>query len=173
MIWPGMGDPTKRKKTIRYLAITAAVGIGIALTNALVVQKVLKADDPLYQCINGQDINYQISATLEIYIDGVKQNIPPNIGITKNCQRSLYTLSDDGVIHAAWKKKYPFEVGHFLWIMGFNIHGMDESKSKIYVDGVESTQFIHTPLRDGSHYRAEFVSLEKENGAPSFTPQGH
>ncbi len=169
MIWPGMGDPSKRKKTLRYLAITAAIGIGVALINTLVVQKIVKADDPLYQCINGQDITYQISATLEIYVDGVKQNIPANVGIIKGCQRSMYTLSDNGVIHAAWTKEYPFEVGHFLWLMGFDLHSMDDKQSKIYVNGVESPDFIHTILQDGAHYKAEFVSKNSEV-APSFTP---
>lgn len=164
-----MGDPSKRRKTLRYLAITAAIGIGVALINTLVVQKVMRADDPLYQCINGRDINYQISATFEIYVDGVKQSIPANIGITKNCQRSIYTLSDDGVIHAAWTKKYPFEIGHFLWLSGFDIRAMDDKKSKIYVDGVESSDFIHTVLQDGAHYKAEFVSKNSEE-PPSFTP---
>jgi hypothetical protein len=169
MIWPGMGDPSKRKKTLRYLAITAAIGIGVALINTLVVEKIVKADDPLYQCINGQDITYQISATLEIYVDGVKQNIPADVGIIKGCQRSMYTLSDNGVIHAAWTKEYPFEVGHFLWLMGFDLRSMDDKQSKIYVNGVESPDFIHAILQDGAHYKAEFVSKSSE-AAPSFTP---
>ncbi|HJU12853.1 MAG TPA: hypothetical protein VJ792_00155 [Candidatus Nitrosotalea sp.] len=170
MIWPGMGDPSKRRKTLRYLAITAAIGIGVALANTLVVQKIIKADDPLYQCINGRDIKYQLSATLEIDVDGVKQAIPANVGITNNCQRSLYTLSDDGVIHAGWTKEYPFEVGHFLWLMGFDLRDMDESKSKIYVNGVESPNYIHTLLEDGAHYKADFVSKDNGQGAPTFTP---
>ncbi len=169
MIWPGMGDPSKRRKTIRYLAITAAIGIGVALANTLVIQKIVKADDPLYQCINDRDIKYQLSATLEIYIDGVKQNIPANVGITKDCQRSLYTLSDDGVIHAGWTKQYPFEVGQFLWIMGFDIRSVDDAKSKIYVNGIESPNYIHTLLQDGAHYRAEFVYMNSQ-GTPTFTP---
>ncbi|MDE1867248.1 MAG: hypothetical protein KGI08_06025, partial [Thaumarchaeota archaeon] len=134
-----------------------------------VIQKIVKADDPLYQCINGRDIKYQLSATLEIYVDGAKQDIPANIGITKDCQRSIYTLSDDGVIHAAWTKEYPFEVGHFLWLMGFDLRDMDDKQSKIYVNGVESPDFIHTLLQDGAHYRAEFVSKNSQ-GAPTFTP---
>ena len=169
MIWPGMGDPSKRRKTLRYLAITAAIGIGVALANTLIVQKIVKADDPLYQCINDRDIKYQLSATLEIYVDGVKQDIPANVGITKDCQRSLYTLSNDGVIHAGWTKEYPFEVGHFLWLMGFDLRDMDDTKSKIYVNGVESPNFIHTILQDGAHYKADFVSKNSQ-GAPTFTP---
>ena len=169
MIWPGMGDASKRRKTMRYLALTAAIGIGIALTNTLIVQKVIHADDPLYQCINGRDVPYQLSATLDLYVDGVKQNIHSNIGITKTCQRSLYTLYDHGGIHSDLTKQYPFEIGHFLWIMGFDKHGMDGSKSKIYINGVESSQYIHTPFKDGAHYRAEFVS-QNSQGAPTFTP---
>ena len=168
MFWPGMGDPAKRKKTLKYLAITAAIGISVALGNTF-FQSQIKQGDPLYQCTNGKDIKYQLSATLEISVDGVKQDIPANIGITKDCQRSLYTLADDGVIHIASTKEYPFEVGHFLWLMGFDLRDMDESKSKIYENGMESPDFIHTIIHDGAHYRAEFVSKNSE-GAPTFTP---
>lgn len=169
MIWPGMGDPAKRRKTLRYLAITAAIGIGIALTNTLVVQKIVKADDPLYQCINGRDITYQLSVTMEIYVDGVKQNIPANIGMEPNCQRTMYTLSDDGVVHVAWTKPYAFTVGHFLWISGFDYRDTDDKTSKIYVNGLESPDFINTVLQDGATYKAEFVTKNSE-GAPTFTP---
>jgi hypothetical protein len=168
MFWPGMGDPAKRKRTLKFLVLTAGIGIAVALTNSLVVQKVVKADDPLYQCINDNEIHYKISATLEVTVDGKKQDIPANVGITKDCQRSLYTLADDGVIHAEWTKKYTFEVGQFLWIWNFPLRDMDETKSRIYVNGVESPNFIHTVIEDGAHYKAEFVS--KNTGAPTFTP---
>lgn len=169
MIWPGMGDPQKRRKTLRFLAITAAIGIGIALTNVYVIQKVVKADDPLYQCINGLDVTYQLSTTFEIYVDGVKQNIPAGIGITPNCQRSMYTLSDDGVVHVAWTKPYAFTVGQFLWISGFDYRDTDDKASTIYVNGVESPDFINTVLQDGAHYRVEFATKNSQ-GAPTFTP---
>ena len=84
MFWPGMGDPAKRKKTLKYLAITAAIGISVALTNTY-IQTQIKKDDPLYQCINGRnDLQYQISATLEVMVDGKKKDIPSNVGITKD-----------------------------------------------------------------------------------------
>ncbi len=49
---------------------------------------------------------------------------------------------------------------------------MDETKSRILVNGVESSDFIHTLIEQGAHYRAEFVSKAAENGSPSFTPPG-
>lgn len=167
MFWPGMGNPAKRKKTLIYLAITAAVGISFALGSTF-VQSQLKQGDPLYQCTNGKEIHYQISATLVVTVDGVKQDIPANVGITKDCQRSLYTLAGDGVIHVAATKEYTFQIGQFLWIWGFDLRSMDETKSKIYENGIESPDFIHTIIQNGAHYEANFVS--KNQGAPTFTP---
>ena len=39
---------------------------------------------------------------------------------------------------------------------------MDLSKSRIVVNGVESTLFINEPLVQGYHYKAEFTSKEHE-----------
>jgi len=41
---------------------------------------------------------------------------------------------------------------------GFPMRDMDQSKSRILVNGVESTDFISAPLVDGYHYKAEFTS---------------
>lgn len=171
MFWPGMGDPTKRKKTLKFLAITAGIAIGVALAST-VLQSALNFDNPLKQCINNRETHYKISATLEISIDGKKQEIPARVGFSQGCQRSLYTLSNDGVIYAEWTKKYPFEIGHFLWVFNFPLRDMDETKSRILVNGVESPDFIHTSLEDGTHYKAEFISKTSVSASPSFTPPG-
>ena len=31
MNWPGMGDPTKRRKTLRFLAMTAIIAISVGV----------------------------------------------------------------------------------------------------------------------------------------------
>jgi hypothetical protein len=157
MIWPGMGDPSKRRKTIRFLIITAAIGVGVAALSSG-VQIYLNADNPLKVCINDREINYRISATLEVYVDNQKWDIPPKAGFKDGCQRSLYAESSDGTIHAAWTEEYPFEIGHFLWMADFPLRDMQEAKSKIFVNGKESADFIRAPLVDGYSYRAEFVS---------------
>ena len=157
MIWPGMGDPAKRKKTIRFLVITAGIAISVAVASS-VIQAQLSFNNPLKQCINDRDTKYKISATLEIIVDGEKANIPANVGISESCRKSLYTLADDGVIYAQWDKPYDFEVGHFLWIYKFPLRDMDESKSRILVNGVESPDFIHTKIVNGYYYRGEFTT---------------
>ncbi len=157
MIWPGMGDPYKRKKTIKFLIITAIIGISVAAASTA-IQQWANMDNPLKVCINDRETPYKISATLELWVDGQKAEIPGNIGFEDGCQRTMYTLSDDGVIYAEWEEEYPFEIGHFLWMWDFPLRDMDQSKSTMYVNGKESPHFINHPFQDGYHYKAEFTS---------------
>jgi hypothetical protein len=159
MNWPGMGDPTKRRKTLRFLAITAIIAISVGVGSSL-IQGQISQNDPLKVCINDKDTQYVISVKLELYIDKQRAEIPANIGLDEGCQRTLYTLNDDGIIYAEWTEKYPFEIGHFLWSWDFPMRDMEQSKSKIIVNGKESPHFINELLVDGYTYRAEFTSKD-------------
>ena len=159
MNWPGMGDPTKRRKTLKFLGMTAIIAISVGVGSSL-IQGQMNLDNPLKVCINDRDTKYEISVKLELYIDKQRAEIPANIGFEDGCQRSLYTLSDDGVIYAEWTEEYPFEIGHFLWSWEFPMRDMEQSKSKIIVNGKESPHFINELLVDGYTYRAEFTSKD-------------
>jgi len=159
MIWPGMGDPAKRKQTLRFLLITAGIAISVGVGSSI-VQSQLSISDPLKNCINTRDTPFKMSATLELYVDGRKADIPANIGFKEGCQKSLYTITNDGTIYAEWETEYPFEIGHFLWVWDFPLRDMDQTKSRVLVNGVESSDFIRAPLVDGYHYKAEFTSKE-------------
>ena len=161
MIWPGMGDPTKRKKTLRFLAITAVIAIAVGVGSSL-IQGQLSQNDPLKVCINDKDTQFVISATLELYVDDNKADIPARIGFEDGCQKSLYTITDDGTIYAEWTEEYPFEIGHFLWSWDFPIKDMMLDKSRILVNGKESSNFINELLVDGYHYKAEFTSKDHD-----------
>lgn len=159
MKWPGMGDPYKRKKTLRFLIITAVIGISVA-AGSTVLQHLVDLDNPLKVCINDKNTPYKIKATLELIVDNKKADIPAKIGFNNNdkCQRSLFTLTDDGTIYAQWTEVYPFQIGHFLWVWDFPLRDMDQTKSKMYVNGVESDKFINAPLQEGYYYKAVFTS---------------
>ncbi|MEJ2259899.1 MAG: hypothetical protein P8X78_05255, partial [Nitrosopumilaceae archaeon] len=160
---PGMGDPYKRKKTIKFLLISAAVG-GIAVLFTTMIVNPLIGEQPRSACINDIERNWKISFTVEIFVDGLKADIPANVGFQGDCQRAIYTLSDDGTVYAEWKEDPEFEIGHFLWIFEFPLRDMDQPKSKIIVNGKESEHFINHPLQDGYHYKAEFTSKAYEEG---------
>ena len=159
MNWPGMGDPTKRRKTLKFLGMTAIIAISVGVGSSL-IQGQMNLDNPLKVCINDRDTQYVISAQLELYIDKQRAEIPANIGFEDGCHRSLYTLTDDGTIYAEWTEEYPFEIGHFLWSWEFPMRDMEQSKSKIIVNGKESPRFINELLQDGFTYRAEFTSKD-------------
>ena len=163
-----MGDPRRRRKTIRFLIILLIIGVTVGVASS-VIQGFLGQSDPLKVCIEDRNTPYKMSVTLELYVDGNKADIPANIGfgdslgddlLASDCQRTIYTLTDDGKIYVEWEEEYPFEIGHFLWIWEFPLKDMNESKSRIIMDGKESGKFIHTLLKDGSVYRAEFYSEE-------------
>ena len=166
-----MGDPYKRKKTLKFLLITAIIGISVAAVSTF-AQQALNPNDPLKVCINDRITPYKIKASLELIVDGEKAYIPANIGFSDNCKKTLYTLTDDGTIYAEWEEEYPFEIGHFLWMWNFPLRDMDQSKSIMYVNGQESNQFINHPLEDGNHYRAEFTSKAYDESKDSdFLPE--
>lgn len=157
MFWPGMGDPAKRKQTIKFLLMTALIAISVGVVSSL-IQGQISLDDPLKNCINERLMKYKITAKLEVFVDNQEIEIPANVGFTESCQKSLYTISDDGIIHAEWENEYAFEIGHFLWMWDFPLRDMDQSKSKIFVNNKESTDFIRTLMLDGYNYKAKFVS---------------
>ena len=179
MRWPGTGDPRRRKKTVGFLIKLLILGVSVGVTT-FVILGYLGQSDPLKVCIEDRNTPYKLSVTLELYVDGKKANIPANIGfgdslgddlLASDCQRTMYTLTNDGTIYAEWEEEYPFEIGHFLWIWDFPLKDMDESKSRVVIDGKESERFIHALLKDGSVYRAEFYSKEfDESKEADFLP---
>ena len=167
----GIKDPTKRKKTIKFLIVLLIIGVSVGVISSI-FQGFLGQSDPLKVCINDRNTTYKISATLELHVDGNKADIPANIGfdnveedvlkVGSVCQRTLYTITGDGTIYAEWEEEWPFEIGHFLWIWDFPLKDMDLSKSQIIVNGQESEMFINEPLVNGYHYKAVFISKEHE-----------
>jgi hypothetical protein len=158
MIWPGTGDPYKRKKVIKFLILSAIIGIS-AVVASTTIQQFVNIDNPLKVCIENRETPYKITATLELIIDGQKADIPANVGMNEGeCQRAMYTLTDDGTIYAEWEEEYPWEIGHFLWMWDFPLRDMDQAKSTVFVNGEESSYFINHPLQDGYHYKVVFAS---------------
>ena len=181
MRWPGTGDPRRRKKTVGFLIKLLILGVSVGVTTFVIVGY-LGQSDPLKVCIEDRNTPYKLSVTLELYVDGKKANIPANIGfgdslgdelLASDCQRSMYTLTNNGTIYAEWEEEYPFEIGHFLWIWDFPIKDMDDSKTHVMIDGKETDEGIHVHLKNGSVYRAEFYSKEfDESKEADFLPPG-
>ena len=173
MKWLGATDPYKRKKTIRFLIISAIIGAGAVLLTTMLVNPTI-ANQPHNACIDDLDTTWKISFTFEMTKDGQKAEVQPNIGITERCQRAIYTLSNDGTVYAEWTEDPNFELGHFLYISEFKIRDMEESKTEIYVNDKLSTHGLKTPLQDKYHYKAIFTSKAYDESEDSdFLPPGN
>jgi len=166
MQWPGTGDPKRRKKTIKFLIILLIIGVTVGVSSS-VIQGFLGQSDPLKVCIEDRNTPYKMSETSESYVDGNKADIPANIGfgdslgddlLASDSQRTMYTLTDDGTIYAEWEEEYPFEIGHYQWNREYTIKDMDDSETRVMVNGKETDEGIHALLKHGAVYRAEFYS---------------
>ena len=62
MNWPGMGDPTKRRKTLKFLGITAIIAISVGVGSSL-IQGQMNLDNPLKVCINDRDTQSRLQPT--------------------------------------------------------------------------------------------------------------
>jgi hypothetical protein len=109
-------------------------------------------------CIDNMETDWKISFTFEMIMDGQKAEVQPNIGISDECQRAIYTLSNDGTVYAEWSENPDFELGHFLYISKFPIRDMEESKTEVYVNGRLVEDGLKTPLQDKYHYKTVFTS---------------
>ena len=162
MKYPGMGDPYKRNKTIKFLVLSAIIGAIAVLLTSLIVNPMI-GQQPHNACINDIDTNWKISFTFEIITDGLKGEVQPNIGMTEDCQRAIYTLSNDGTVYAEWIEDPDFEIGHFLYISKFKIRDMEESKTEIYVNDRLSDMGLKTPIQEGHHYKAVFTTKDYDS----------
>ena len=68
MRYPGMGDPNKRRKTIRFLIILLIIGVVVGVGSSI-IQGWLGQSDPLKVCIENLHTPYKMSVTLELYVD--------------------------------------------------------------------------------------------------------
>jgi hypothetical protein len=158
MNWPGMGDPTKRKKTLKFLAFTASVGAVAVLITALVLNPMI-AQQAHNACIDDIETRWSISFTYEMWVDGIKAEFS-DIGKMLDCQRAIYEPIKNGTVYAEWTEDPNFEIGHWLYISDPNkeIRDFVEDKHKVTVDGKISPQGLKHPLIDGAHYKLEFTS---------------
>ncbi len=124
------------------------------MQGTIIVQEAEKLERIAHNaCIDDMDTDWKISFTFEMIMDGQPAEVQPNIGIRDECQRAIYTLSNDGTVYAEWVENPDFELGHFLYVAKFPIRDMEESKTEVYVNDRLAENGLKTPLQDKYHYK--------------------
>ncbi len=150
-------DADKKKKVLRSMIFIAVLAVSAGIVTNLVTQYT-RGQDPLYQCIDSDNLPYQAYVTVFVNIDRQPVEVPADIGINDDCLRPIHTHDNSGLIHIAFDRSYEFRLGHFLWYWNFNIQEYD---AKVYVNGIEQEKYLGTVLRDGMSIIMEFNSKSK------------
>lgn len=107
-------------------------------------------------CTTDMATEFHIHPTLEIVVNGEKQEIPPNIGVLPNCMNALHTHDAVGTIHVESPERRDFTLADFFAVWGkpFTNEEILEFKTdethriKVLVDGVEVDTYENTVLKD-------------------------
>ena len=152
------------KNSIIFVAITLLVLGGIyfihkssgEIEKATTVAGTSTSREVALLCTTDMATQYHIHPVLEIIINGEKQVIPKDIGITPTCMRSLHTHDTMGTLHveapvqkdfilgdffAVWEK--PFDSMHIL-----NMTATEQGLITMTVNGTEVDTFENTILKD-------------------------
>ena len=106
-----------------------------------------------------------IHSELEIYINGVKQIIPANIGVSNLYMRPVHTHDISGEIHIEGPCKRDFVLGDFFKIWGKEFNSQcifeyckDNGSMSVFVNGIENNEFENIVLRDHQEIRIDYNS---------------
>jgi hypothetical protein len=107
-------------------------------------------------CTTDMATEFHIHPTLEIVVNGEKQEIPPNIGVRTDCMNALHTHDAIGTIHVESPEQRDFTLADFfaVWgqpftnqeILGYKTNGTH--RIKVLVDGKEVETYENTALKD-------------------------
>ena len=150
-------DADKKKKLIRSMIYLAVFAVSAGIVTNLVTQYT-RAQDPIYQCIDSDNLPYQAYVNVFVNVDRQPMEVPVDIGITDDCLRPIHTHDNSGLVHIVFDSSYEFRLGHFLWYWNFNIQEYD---AKVYVNGIEQEKYLGTVLQDGMSIIMEFKSKSK------------
>ena len=147
-------DAAKKKALIRSMIILAVIAVAAGVITNIITQQA-RAQDPVYQCIESDNLPYQAYVTISITINGQPSEVPANIGVLDNCLRPIHTHDRSGLVHIVYDRPYDFKLGHFLWYWGFNLQQYDAT---VYVNGVQQDKFLDMVLRDVMTITMDFKS---------------
>ncbi len=86
---------------------------------------------------------FHIHPEISIIIDGVEQEIPPNIGVKQNSMTAIHTHEGGGLIHVEAPIKKDFTIGDF-----FAVWGKTFTRDQI-LDSVVDTSYEITVIVNG------------------------
>jgi len=159
-------------KKIKNWAIFIIIALGFIYLVYYGISGTIK-DDESCQNLPAAEINIgghknlqnHIHQDLEIIINGVKQDIPSDIGLSPGIMRPVHTHDSTGEVHVEGPCKRDFTLGEFFDIWGKELNSSrifdkttENGTLNMFVNEVESTEFENLILREGQKIKLEYES---------------
>ena len=113
------------------------------------------------ECNRSEQLNHHIHSHLDIFVNGVQQEIPSDIGIlsSPSCLYWLHTHSSDGLLHVEAPETREFTVGQFLdiWQQTHNSTALFDSVANM----PPATAYIDGERFEGDYRSAPLESLKQ------------
>jgi hypothetical protein len=148
----------KTSTTVKYIILFLIV-IGGLIVSSIITKsgsKKLSNRELALTCTTDMATEFHIHPYLKIFINGVQQEIPTNIGIDSGCMHPLHTHDKNGEIHVESPQKRDFILGDFftVWKKSFSKDKVLDYKAddthviRETVNGVEVQDYENTILYD-------------------------
>lgn len=137
-------------------AILLIVGAVMVHRSSISTVQAQTSRDIALTCTTDMATQFHIHPVLIIIINGVKQTIPANIGVTSTCLKSIHTHDDSGKIHVEAPAQKDFTLSDFFAVWGktFNKGQILTSLVNkdftitVTINGTAVDTYENTPLTD-------------------------
>jgi hypothetical protein len=150
-----------RRRKRKYMMIIIPVIIAVAaasIAGAILYQPPTAMAISGIECNRSEQLNYHIHSGLDVFVNGVQQQVPSNIGIlsSPSCLYWLHTHSANGIIHIEAPETREFLLGQFI-----DVWEQTLTNSTAFFDSVSDMPV--TAYVDGQRFEGDYRTIPLES----------
>jgi hypothetical protein len=150
-----------RRRKRKYMMIIIPVIIAVAaasIAGAILYQPPTAMAISGIECNRSEQLNYHIHSGLDVFVNGVQQQVPSNIGIlsSPSCLYWLHTHSANGIIHIEAPETREFMLGQFI-----DVWEQTLTNSTAFFDSVSDMPV--TAYVDGQRFEGDYRTIPLES----------
>ena len=150
-----------RRRKRKYMMIIIPVIIAVAaasIAGAILYQPPTAMAISGIECNRSEQLNYHIHSGLDVFVNGVQQQVPSNIGIlsSPSCLYWLHTHSANGIIHIEAPETREFLLGQFI-----DVWEQTLTNSTAFFDSVSDMPV--TAYVDGQRFEGDYSTIPLES----------
>jgi hypothetical protein len=150
-----------RRRKRKYMMIIIPVIIAVAaasIAGAILYQPPTAMAISGIECNRSEQLNYHIHSGLDVFVNGVQQQVPSNIGIlsSPSCLYWLHTHSANGIIHIEAPETREFLLGQFI-----DVWEQTLTNSTAFFDSISDMPV--TAYVDGQRFEGDYRTIPLES----------